>query len=265
MTAPIRATPSAKRPVDRDMTAIRSRPRVRRRLAAKFTVPVTIVLSVVMVIFGLVVWNHMSVALDDALDRTGTLAAELAASPEIDSWGADYNTVANLHTRIARIETELELAGDPSAPDRTRPGGSPEQKKILERLASFDAGQRAFNRHRLERLRENHGALDVIIEARDRQTGLYGLVASASGSAAGKMEVVRRSESGETTIESGYWKSDKKDREPARSFRHPILNQQKERVGTAMVIFSESFLDEQLQSLRNRIIGFCVLGFIASA
>ena len=75
-----------------------------------FTIPSVAVLSGVVILFGLVVYAHMANALDDELDNNGLLAATLAASPEIDSWERNYNTITNLRSRLAAIESELDLA-----------------------------------------------------------------------------------------------------------------------------------------------------------
>src|SRR5688572_895909 len=104
---PVRRTAPS---LEREMSEFRVDRKMRMSLATKFTIPVVALLSAVVVLFGLVVYSHMANALDEELDRNGLLAATLAATPEIDSWERNYNTIANLRNRLAAIESELELA-----------------------------------------------------------------------------------------------------------------------------------------------------------
>src|SRR5262245_29656603 len=152
--------------LEREMSELRVVRKVRVSLATKFTLPVVALLSLVVILFGLVVYAHMANALDEELDSNGLLAASLGASPEIDSWDRSYNTVANLRNRLAAIESELELARGNLA-EGSEPSKSAEEAAIRKKLEKFDEEQRVYNQNRLNALLKNEkGALDVLIMAK---------------------------------------------------------------------------------------------------
>lgn len=253
--APKKALPS----IDREMSELRIVRKVRMSLATKFIIPVVAVLSVIVIVFGLVVYAHMANALDQELDSNGLLAANLAASPEIDSWDRNYNTIANLRNRLAAIESELDLArGNLSTGSEA--GRTAEEAEIRKKLEKFDEEQRVYNQSRLNRLRNEHGALDVLIMAKTT-----GLAASASGTSEARFKPVWKDSIGGTVIESGFFSSGGREAEPARAFTTPVLNRKGQEVGTATVVFSERSLEAQLASLRGWIVLFCVVGVVACA
>jgi serine phosphatase RsbU (regulator of sigma subunit) len=250
--------------LEREMSELRVVRKVRMSLATKFTLPVVALLSLVVILFGMVVYAHMANALDQELDSSGLLAATLAASPEIDSWERNYNTIANLRNRLAAIESELELARGNLA-QGSEPSRSAEEAEIRKKLEKFDEEQRIYNQNRLNRLRNEHGALDVLIVARTT-----GLVASASGTDEARFKPVWRQSVGDTpiestVIESGEFMSTKSPPEPARAFTSTIVNRKGQEVGSATVVFSERSLEQQLDKLRQWIMFFCVVGVVACA
>ncbi len=245
--------------LEREMSDIRVRRKVQFGLAPKFTLPVVSVITLVVILFGVVVYGHMARALDDELDRTGTFAAALAASPELDSWEGNYNTVANLRRRLATIESDLQLAsGNLTVDPKTT--SSDAEKDILKKLQEFDDQQRRFNQDRLNSLRETQGALDVLITGQGST-----LIASASGISEARFQpTTTRTEAG-TRVESGRFTRAKEDPIRARAFSHPILNLRRQRVGTATVIFSEESLAAQLDELRRSILLFCGVAIFGCA
>jgi serine phosphatase RsbU (regulator of sigma subunit) len=254
-----KARRAAQPALDREMSDLRVVRKVRMSLATKFTIPVVAVLSVIVILFGLVVYAHMANALDEELDNAGLLASHLAASPEIDSWERNYNTIANLRNRLAAIESELALArGNLSTGSAS--GSTSEEAEIRRKLETFDQEQRVYNQNRLNRLRNEHGALDVLIMAKTT-----GLVASASGTSEARLKPVWKDSIGSTIIESGHFAAGDKAAEPARAFTTPVLNRKGQEVGAATVVFSERSLEAQLASLRGWIILFCVVGVVACA
>jgi serine phosphatase RsbU (regulator of sigma subunit) len=245
--------------LDREMSELRAVRKMRMSLATKFTLPVVALLSLVVILFGLVVYAHMANALDDELDTNGLLAASLAASPEIDSWERNYNTIGNLRNRLAAIESELEIARGSFA-QGSEPSRSGEEAAIRKKLEKFDEEQRIYNQNRLNRLRTERGALDVLIMARST-----GLVASASGTDEARLRPVWRQTVGNTVIESGEFTRGRDKPEPARAFTSAIVNRKGEEVGTATVVFSERSLEDQLSQLRWWIVVFCVAGVVLCA
>jgi serine phosphatase RsbU (regulator of sigma subunit) len=244
--------------LEREMSELRVVRKVRLSLATKFIIPVVALTSLVILLFGLVVYAHMANALDAELDGSGLLAASLAASPEIDSWERNYNTIVNLRKRLAEIESELDLARGNLAIE-TDPSRSTEEAMVRKKLEQFDAEQRVYNQSRLNQLRNERGALDVLIMGKTS-----GLVASASGTPEARLKPTWRDTIGATVIESGLF-SNGGAAEPARAFSHPIVNRKGQQVGTATVVFSERGLENQLAQLRWWIIVFVVCGVVACA
>jgi serine phosphatase RsbU (regulator of sigma subunit) len=252
----------ARRPnpaLEREMSELRVVRKVRMSLATKFTMPVVVLMSLVILVFGLVVYSHMANALDRELDANGMLAATLAASPEIDSWEKNYNTIANLRNRLASIESELDLARGNLATGSEH-GASTEEAVVLKKLEKFDDEQRIYNQKRLQGLRNEQGALDVLIM--DKTTGL---VASASGTQDARLALVWQAEKDKTKIASGTFNNGIGPPEVARAFTNPIINRKGQEVGAATVVFSERWLEGQLDQLRWWIIVFVVCGVVACA
>lgn len=246
---------SGKRDSSREMSAFAGGRKVRIGLATKIMLPVTALVAAVIVIFGAVVYARLADGLDEELDRTGVFAARLAATPEIDSWVDSYNTVDDLRKRLAEIEAEFAVARGVIDGGAGKTAG---EREVAAKLARYDEAQRAFNRRRLERLRGLEGALDVLITNASDQ-----LIATATGLTGARLEPWHRRAVGDTVVESVVFKPAGGGEIRARTFTHPILNRRKEAVGRATVVFSEVSLDAQLDDLRGKIIGFCVLGALA--
>jgi serine phosphatase RsbU (regulator of sigma subunit) len=238
------------------MSSLAGGRKVRVGLALKIMLPVTALVALVIVVFGAVVYARLADGLDEELDRTGVFAARLAATPEIDSWLEAYNTVDDLRKRLAEIEAEFAVA---RGVVEGAAGATAGEREVAAKLGRYDEAQRAFNRRRLERLRGLEGALDVLITNSADE-----LVATASGLRGARLEPWHRRIVGDTTVESVVFKPAGGADVRARTFTHPVLNRRKETVGRATVVFSEESLEAQLEDLRAKIIGFCILGALAA-
>lgn len=255
--------PGPKPAVEREMSEIGTVRKVRFGLGPKFTLPVSIAISLLIIFMGIVVSNSMSKALEREINENGIFAARLAASPEIDSWDGEYNTVEDLQARLARIDAAMAIAGG-NVGNTGTPTSTEEERRLRELISAHDTAQRSFNKKRLVALL-SQGALDVWIISEK------GLKASATGKAKQEYrfdnEGFALSSSPETAITTGTYavkaESATSEWEPARFFTHPIRNRESKSVGRATVVFSERALRSDLEAMRNRIIIFCIVGVIA--
>ena len=202
-------------------------------------------------VFGLVVYAHMANALDEELDSNGLLAASLAASPEIDSWERELQ-----HDREPpRTAWPRSSPSSTSRAATSRTGSDPsrstEEAVVRKKLEKFDEEQRVYNQNRLNRLRNEQGALDVLIMAKTT-----GLVASASGTPEARLRPAWRDTIGDDRDRVRPVHERREPAEPARAFTSPIVNRKGQEVGTATVVFSERSLEDQLAQLRWWIIVF---------
>ncbi|NRA95813.1 MAG: SpoIIE family protein phosphatase [Planctomycetes bacterium] len=251
--------------VDKEMSDLGGVRKVRFGLAAKFTIPVSIVLAIAIVLMGFVVYGKTSDSLKLQLTAQGVFAARIAAAPEVDSWDPDYNTHLNLTRRVDRIQAELALAGAATR-ESTSPEMTPEKvKELRAAVKKHDASQRFYNKKRLAR----------IIRTATRGPGIYldlkilpegGRWVTASGENKGKHSgrPGTTATSPETEIFIGtYPVGDRND--PARFFYHPIKDKDDVTVGKAVVVFSERQIGNDLAELRSSIIIFCILGVLITA
>jgi len=244
--------------------------RVRFGLATKFTVPLSLVLSCTIILMGFVVYDKSAESLRLQLTAQGVFAARIAAAPELDSWDKDYNTYRNLTRRVDRVAAEKALAGGGISHTQD-PTVTPEKLKEIEAaIKKHDELQEAYNVRRLER----------IIQTKSQGPGIYldlwilNAAGEAKARASGGGESLhyrvnetrtpgRAKASPETEIRSGFY-AVTQDVDPARFFYHPIKDKDDRVVGKAVVIFSERRIREDLASLQNSIILFCVFGVLGT-
>jgi serine phosphatase RsbU (regulator of sigma subunit) len=234
--------------------------RIRFGLAPRFTLPITILVSILITIMGFVVYSGTAESLKNQFDQQGVFAARVAAAPEIDSWDKNYNTVKDLQHRIGLVDALLAKEGSSSDLSPV------EEARIRAQINAHDDAQVKYNRARLHRILDKAGSgriyLDLwilnrdnvakatateVVQGYDETGGLYGI-----------------SSSPESIISAGNYHT-KSGVEPARFFRHPIKDRTGADVGTAVVVFSEKGIRAELAGLRGKIIVFCILGIVASA
>ena len=242
------ATP--RKAADQELSDLGARVSIRFGLAVTFMVPVAGVLTIVIIAMGFVVYGSAAEAMEDETNRQGIFAARIAASPELGSWLADYNTSGDLYSRLGRLETEAGLPIEAGQ-------GPPEA--VVRNLQERDTRQRAFNRQRLESVIGSAGALDLQI--RDAKGNRVANAVEAAFWREGQAYTYPSSP--DTTITSGTFGPAPDDLEPARFFRHPIRAQGDQIVGHATVVFSERGLLAGLNRLRNAIVLTCVLAIVA--
>lgn len=246
---------AGKKAVEREMSEIEVR-KVRVGLGLKFTAPVSLAMSMLILFMGWRVYDSTAESMKSQLNHQGVFAALIAASPEIDSWEEGYNTVQDLRDRLAAIDAAAVLAG------ASLPNGEGTQPQALEELrqkeAQHDRAQKTFNKRRLAGLLGAQGALDVyVVDASGA------MIANASGRSKLQIDPGRPfalSRSSESKFSSGFYGD-----EPARFFTHPVKNRKGQRVGAATVVFSERGLQGDLAALKTTIAMFCVTGVLLCA
>ena len=251
--------------IDKEMSDLGGVRKVRFGLASKFTIPVSIVLSVAIVLMGFVVYGKTSDSLKLQLTGQGVFAARIAAAPEIDSWDEDYNTYPDLSDRVGRIAAELELAGG-GVSESTNPEMTPDRvKEIKAAINKHDDRQRAYNKKRLARIIRTAASgpgiyLDLWILNADGAAK----VTASGGPKFDRNAQLAVTASPETEIFMGSYAVDGRT-DPARFFYHPIKDKDDRTVGKAVVVFSERQISHDLDALRSSIILFCILGVVITA
>lgn len=259
--SPAAQKPARKPSVEKEMSNLGAVQKVRFGLAPKFTIPVSIALSLVIVAMGFVVYGATAESLEKEINKNGIFAARLAASPEIDSWDEGYNTSQDLIRRLAAIEAALAEAGGRFGPDASA-AATEDEKRVLKEIEKYDSSQKNANIKRLRGLL-SQGALDLWIIS-----GGQKLKASAAGRPSPQFREHRTipfEDSPESRIVSGVYNVGKPDGEvwePARFFTHPIKDRDGKSMGQATVVFSERGLRTDLDDLRSDIIMFCVIGVL---
>ena len=234
--------------------------KVRFGLAPRFTTPVVIAVSLIIILMGFVVYQSVASSLRVQLDEQGVFAARVAATPELDSWDEDYNTVTDLQERLSVVDAMLAMGGGSSQLTQT------DEERIRQQISTHDKSQRRFNQERLASLLGNTGKnrlfLDLWIL---NQRGEVKASASADLPSMGRPPVeISIDSSPDSRIFSGTYTLSG-ETHPARYFQHPITDKSKKRVGTAVVVFSKKGIRAALNELRGKIILFCFLGLIATA
>lgn len=263
--SPKTARSAGRKTVEKEMSDLGATRKFRIGLALKFMVPVTLAVSLVIILMGFMVYRTAAERLEQEIDKAGIFAAKLAAAPEIDSWDPDYNTTRDLVRRLGRIAAEVELGGGTSTLNDPLEGASP---KTLERLGKYDLEQKRFNERRLsELISEAEGALDMLIVRRDEEGKTY---IAASASRARNPEVIEERHytvpaSPGTIITVGKYRKGKGPFVPCRIYKHPIRDRKGRKVGTAWAVYSVEGLRAGLNDLRETIVFFCVLGILACA
>ena len=122
----------------------------------------------------------MANALDAELDSNG--APRRDRSPRRPRSTRGSGTTTRSRTCATGWPRSSPSSSSRAATSRTDPSraGPPRRRVIRKKLEKFDEEQRVYNQNRLNRLRNEQGALDVLIMAKTT-----GLVASASGTAGG--------------------------------------------------------------------------------
>lgn len=252
------STPS----VDREMSDLGKVRRMGFGLALKFTVPVTLALSLAIVLMGFVVYGSARETMERELNRSGVIAAKLAAAPGLDAWNEEFNTLAELYERLGRLEEALGLPG------HTKPVEMSEEQRA--KIRGHDSRVRSHNRRRLRTLNEARGLLDVWIVAYQgsgKGTRQEALQASASGRSAAALSYRETPEgftlasSPRARITRGYYPGEE-ERVPCRFFRYPITGPDGEETGYANVVFSEVGMRRGLQELKGSIVLFCSLAIV---
>lgn len=234
--------------------------KVRFGLAPRFTIPVAISVSILIAVMGVVVYNGTATSLKSQFDQQGVFAARVAAAPEIDSWDREYNTVQDLQQRIGLVDSLLAKEGGTSGLTAR------EEARIRALIASHDDAQRRYNQARLTRIIEGSESGRIYLDLwilDDKGIAKATATEGALGydERRGRYQIAS---SPESIISAGDYRS-KAGAEAARFFRHPIRDRTGKEVGSAMVVFSERGIREELNALRGRIIVFCIAGILASS
>lgn len=248
---------------DRELSSLGGRRKVRLGIASKFTVPVALTTTLIIVVMGFVIQGTASDALEAQLNRQGVFAARLAATPEIDTWREEHATVAYMQRKLVRISAALAVAGATGGGEAQE---GTELAALQEQIASSDEKQRAANRDRLARLTPDEknlakGALDFwILDAEGRSIARASRGDSVRWRGTSTFAIAA---SPKTAIKKGTYQVDGESHY-ARFFEHPILSAGGKRVGAAVVIFSEKELRAGLAALESQVFGFCIAGILIS-
>lgn len=259
-----RADTVPERTVDKEMSDLGHVRKVRFGLASKFTTPVALVLSGAIVIMGFVVYGKTSESLQHQLTAQGIFAARIAAAPEIDSWDEDYNTYQNLSDRIGRIAAELALEGGASESSNTEL--TPQRvKEIRAAIKAHDESQIKYNKRRLAQIIKTAGGPGIYLDLWIlNKEGKAKVTANSNFQFKRTMRITVPA-SPESEINTGTYSTPTGGTHPARFFFHPVKNKDGEGVGKAVVVFSESQIQADLDDLKGSIIIFCILGVVGTA